>query len=422
LTRVDVLLAVQSQQINTDDVLITIFDTVDGVPHAPITAPFHIAAASVPYVDHPSTWDRYSWLSAHFELPVTAGDVLAIVASTGPTSQYYWPGCSGYPGGQVSGATGSTWSPYVFGNQEFDQEFRTFVAPSRPPTANAGTNQTARPGATVTLDGSGSYDDNTATTLLQYAWSFVSVPPGSAVTALMNANGISPSFVADVAGDYVVQLVVTDQEGLFSLPSQVTIGENPPPTATAGPDQLVIVNTSVMLNGSALDPDGDTVTYQWQFTRLPAGSNAQFAQPALPETSFVPDLPGVYVAALTPTDFVGPGISASATITVTTAMAYAEIQAQAAATQVLALSGDEVTTAGNQNAFIQLLSNAVIALQNGNLVGGRHMFREAISRTDGCTSQGSPDGNGPGRDWITSCAAQEQIYPVLVACLTAIVP
>jgi hypothetical protein len=39
---------------------------------------------------------------------------------------------------------------------------------------------------------------------------------------------MTPSFVLDFSGTYVVQRVVNDQGGLSSQPSQVTIGENPP--------------------------------------------------------------------------------------------------------------------------------------------------------------------------------------------------
>jgi hypothetical protein len=279
-----------------------------------------------------------------------------------------------------------------------------------------------RPGTTVNLDGSGSYDDNTETNLLQYAWSVLSVPDGSGVTTLMGANTMAPSFVPDLPGDYVVELLVSDQDGLSSLPSQVTIGENLPPTASAGPDQLVLVNQSVALDGSAVDPDGDSITYAWHFTSQPIGSAAQPIEPTVTNTTFVPDLPGVYVATLTPGDFLGPGISASATITVITATMYAEIQLQAVAAHMAELPADAVTTRGNQNALIQLLSHVVVALQSGNLIGARHQLEQAISRTDGCALQGAPDGNGPGRDWITSCEAQEQVYPLLVAALSAMTP
>jgi hypothetical protein len=279
-----------------------------------------------------------------------------------------------------------------------------------------------RPGTTVNLDGNGSYDDNTETNLLQYAWSVVSVPTGSGVTTLTDAHTMTPSFVPDLSGNYVVELVVTDQDGLSSVPSQVIIGENLPPTANVGRDQLVIANHPVVLDGSASDPDGDSITYNWHFTSEPIGSVAQFAPPNSSNTTFVPDLPGVYVATLTPSDFLGAGTSASATITVTTAAVYAEIQSQAAAAQIRDLPSGAVTTRGNQNALIQLLSNVVVALQSGDVPGAQHHLEQAIARTDGCALQGAPDGNGPGRDWITSCEAQEQIYPQLIVALAALTP
>jgi len=418
LTRVDVLVA-QMFRVQSDTLDITIFDTSGGAPHLPLTAPFHIPAASVPIVSHVTVFDSYAYLSAAFALPVTAGDVLAIVVSTRAPSEYYWAGVfgGGYPRGQLYTTTNNTWA--VSGSE--DQVFRTFVAPSRPPTANAGSSQTVRPGTTVNLDGSASYDDNTDTRLLQYAWSFVSVPDGSAVT-LTGADTSTPNFVPDLPGNYVVQLIVTDEDGLSSLPSQVTIGENLPPIANAGQDQLVIVSQPVALNGSAIDPDGDAITYDWQFTGEPAGSTTLLAQPTLATTTFVPDLPGVYVATLTPSDFLGPGVSANATITVTTASGYAEIQLQAAAAQVQDLPADAVTNGGNKNALIQFLSNAVVALQNDNMIEARQQVQQAISRADGCAVQGAPDGNGRLRDWITSCAAQEQVYPLLAAALNAITP
>ena len=289
------------------------------------------------------------------------------------------------------------------------------------PTATAGNNQTVRPGATVLLDGSGSFDDNTPTNQLQYAWSFVAVPTGSDV-ALTGANTMTPSFVPDLHGSYVVQLVVTDQGGLSSTPSQVTIGENPPPTASAGPDQLVILGSVVALTGSGADPDGDALTYAWTLTGAPTGSTAHLSSPTLADTAFIPDRPGVYTAQLTVSDPFGPGAPDSAQITATTAAGYAEIQIQAASAQVVGLPASAVTNRGNQNALTQFLSNAVVALQSGNLTAARHQLAQAISRTDGCAVRGTPDGNGPSRDWITTCGAQDQVYQSLVAALAAIAP
>jgi hypothetical protein len=418
LTGVDVLVA-QMFRVQPEDLEITIFDTLEGAPHLALTPSVSLPAASVPLVAHPSNFDGYAYLRAGFSLAVTAGDVLAIVVSTGQYSQYMWAGAlaGGYPGGQLYSTTGDSWARH----RSMDMAFRTFVAPSAPPTANAGNNQTVRPGTTAHLDGSGSYDDNTLTSLLHYAWNFVSLPTGSSVV-LNGASTVEPSFVPDLPGNYVTELVVTDQDELSSPPSRVTVGENLAPTANAGRDQLVIVNNPVTLTGSATDPDGDLVTYNWAFTVKPAGSFTQLAEPGSASTTLLPDLPGVYVATLTASDPFGAGPAANVQITAATATTYAEIQLQAAAVQIQDLAAESATNGGNQNALIQLLGNAAVALQSGNATGARQQLQQAISRTDGCALRGAPDGNGPSRDWITACGAQNQLYPSLVAALAAIAP
>jgi hypothetical protein len=97
------------------------------------------------------------------------------------------------------------------------------LAPNGPPTASAGADKPARAGVLASLDGSGSFDDNTESSSLTYAWNFSSVPAGSSLTALNNANTATASFTPDAVGDYVVQLVVTDDEGLSSEPDFVIL-------------------------------------------------------------------------------------------------------------------------------------------------------------------------------------------------------
>ena len=76
------------------------------------------------------------------------------------------------------------------------------------PVANAGPDQAAvTVGSTVTLDGSGSSDADGHP--LTFKWSLLSTPPGS-TAVLADSTSVSPSFVTDVAGDYVVQLIVND--------------------------------------------------------------------------------------------------------------------------------------------------------------------------------------------------------------------
>jgi hypothetical protein len=75
------------------------------------------------------------------------------------------------------------------------------------PVADAGSGQTVQVGETVTLDGSGSTDVNGDT--LNYKWTLTSVPSGSS-SSIADSTAMTTTFVPDVAGTYVVQLVVND--------------------------------------------------------------------------------------------------------------------------------------------------------------------------------------------------------------------
>jgi len=76
-------------------------------------------------------------------------------------------------------------------------------------TADAGNDVTVDVGQQVNLDGSNS-DINSGT--LTYLWEFTSKPGGSNVQ-IQNAASVSASFTPDVAGDYVVNLEVSDGNG-----------------------------------------------------------------------------------------------------------------------------------------------------------------------------------------------------------------
>jgi hypothetical protein len=182
-----------------------------------------------------------------------------------------------------------------------------------PPVANAGPAQTVKAGATVILNGSGSSDADGNT--LAFSWSFTSRPTGSVAT-LTGPTTVSPSFVADKPGQYVVQLIVNDGT-VNSTPSTVTISStNTAPVANAGPNQVVTAPAPVQLDGSgSTDADGNTLTYRWSLTSVPSGSTAVLSSTTAVKPTFTADLAGTYIAQLIVND--GFVDSAASTVTIT---------------------------------------------------------------------------------------------------------
>ena len=170
------------------------------------------------------------------------------------------------------------------------------------PVANAGPDQTVQLGATITLKGSGSSDVDGNP--LTYQWAFVTVPTGS-TAKLSSPTIVMPTFVADLAGDYVVRLLVNDGK-VNSTPDNVTItttGGNTAPVANAGLDQSVQMGATVMLNGSSsTDADRSSLTYDWSFVSMPAGSAATVSNPTAAAPSFLADKAGLYVLQLVVND------------------------------------------------------------------------------------------------------------------------
>jgi hypothetical protein len=291
------------------------------------------------------------------------------------------------------------------------------------PTANAGADQSIHVGQLVTLDGNGSFDDNTATEKLVFNWTLTSKPDGSFAT-LSGARSSRPSFFADVSGVYAATLTVTDADGLSSAPDVVVVSSlNAAPRAVAGLAKGAFVGDAVSLDGSAShDPDGDPLKFSWVLTR-PVDSKAVLAGATTDVPTFTPDVRGRYTAVLTVSDPFGGVATDSLVVTVITGEQFAENQAVMALNLIAALTPDQVTTRGNQNALQRFLTQVVAALQAGNLDEARDKLTKTIARTDGCALRGgNPDGNGQRRDWVIDCAAQTTLYAILTAALGALTP
>lgn len=115
---------------------------------------------------------------------------------------------------------------------------RVTVLPS--PTANAGNSQGICEGDSIRLNGSGG---------LTYHW--------SPVESLRDSTSANTIAFPKVTTDYV--LTVTNSSGCTDT-AQVTIRVNRKPVISAGPDKVLIVGNTVVLDGMG---SGSDVTYSW---------------------------------------------------------------------------------------------------------------------------------------------------------------
>ncbi len=147
---------------------------------------------------------------------------------------------------------------------------------NRRPTADAGgPYQPVGEGDTVTLNGTGSSDRDTGTTLM-YLWNHT----GSPAVTLTNPTTASPTFTAPEVEppSTTVRFTLTVSDGSLNHTDTVIITVRnvvKEPVADAGDDLEVGENSRVTLSGpSATDPQNDFLTYRW--TQAPADAGVVF--------------------------------------------------------------------------------------------------------------------------------------------------
>ena len=170
------------------------------------------------------------------------------------------------------------------------------------PTANPGPSQNVVVGAVVSMDGSASKDSDGGS--LTFKWALIGKPIGSAAS-LTNPTYPNPKFTADLAGNYVVSLVVNDGKANSTVAtvSVTATVANAAPVANAGVNQNVVITSTVTLDGTAsTDANNDSLSYKWVLQSKPATSSATLAAATSAKPTFKADVAGTYVATLVVSD------------------------------------------------------------------------------------------------------------------------
>ena len=165
------------------------------------------------------------------------------------------------------------WDGLRSSNQKSDGPRGKTPAPKKPPTANAGHVRAVPPNQLVRLYGTADKGDYNGA--FKYAWKFVSEPRGA---ALKKANTRNPHFTPSAVGKYELQFVVNVGEEAKAVATNTVIiqvtSENLPPVVKVDEGGDVPLNEPVMLNAtSTFDPNGDELTYEWNFLYVPVDSN-----------------------------------------------------------------------------------------------------------------------------------------------------
>jgi parallel beta-helix repeat protein len=133
---------------------------------------------------------------------------------------------------------------------------------NNPPVASAGPDDAVSAGTPYLFDASGSTDDDPVG--WTYAWD---IDDGDGLDWITpDYTGSGPLHTYLVPGIYTVTLNVTDAEGAWDTDTlQITVTDNDPPVANAGPDGFVKINTPYNFSAAASTDNVGIVWYNWSF-------------------------------------------------------------------------------------------------------------------------------------------------------------
>jgi len=165
-----------------------------------------------------------------------------------------------------------------------------YVDVNSPPIAKLKSLGTVCSGSSVSFDASESYDPDGDS--LKYYWDFGD--------GTREAGGAKESHRYRESGTYIVKVTVDDKREYTcsTATASVRVKVNSSPVADAGPNLACCINEKTYFDGSrSSDPDGDRLTYSWDFGDGTFGKGAK--------VSHVYTEPGKYKIVLTVDDNVG---------------------------------------------------------------------------------------------------------------------
>lgn len=145
-----------------------------------------------------------------------------------------------------------------FGNQ-YDLFTTNVTVDNDPPVADGGPDRDAVVNTTVELNASLSSDNGW---IASYQWIIDD-------DGLVSLSGESVDYVFTSTGNYAITLTVTDGAGHMDIDTLIiTVNDDMPPVADAGPDRPVPELTPVIFNGSGSSDDVGIENYTWTIVEL----------------------------------------------------------------------------------------------------------------------------------------------------------
>ncbi len=269
------------------------------------------------------------------------------------------------------------------------------------PVANAGNDQEITLPATITLNGTQSYDADGS--IIGYSWSRESGPGGVNFT---NSSQATTEVSNLREGTYVFKLTVTDNAGATAVDFvtvRVNAKPNTAPVAVAGDDQVITLpaNATTFDGGESSDADGSISKYSWVKISGPSGGQLSDSEKAVTEVSGL--MEGEYIFELTVTDNQGLTATDRIQIVVRNAENRSPIADAGKDTTIrlpqtnvsldASLSSDPdgnivsynwVQTSGPGEATILNANEAIVTIED--LVQGTYIFRVEVEDDKGAKS------------------------------------